>query len=70
MNFANMTVEELCELARKEQVQIELKIEPNGYGSDYKTLTIQPWEKYEPICPHGVPIIYAKGEKKDEQQPE
>ena len=63
-NFANMSVKELCELAHEQQVQIELRVEPDGYGRVNTTFTVQPWEKYEPYCPHGQPIVYVR-EKKD-----
>ena len=50
----------MCELARENQLQIELRVKPNGYGGNCTTFMIQPWEKYEPYCPHGIPIVYAK----------
>ena len=58
-----MNVEELCELAHEKQVQIELRIEPTGYGEENTTFNVQPWEKYEPFCPLGTPIVYAKGKE-------
>lgn len=62
--FYDMDIKELCELAHEKQVQIEFRIEPDGYGREQTTFTVQPWEKYEPFCPHGQPIVYVKG--KDE----
>ena len=59
-DFYEMNVKELCELAHEKQVQIELRIEPDGYGKESTTFTVQPWEKYEPYCPHGQPIVYVK----------
>lgn len=59
-DLAEMSVKEMCELARTNQLQIELRVEPDGYGRNSTTFTIQPWEKYEPFCPHGQPIVYVK----------
>ena len=64
-DLAEMSVKELCELAHEKQLQIELRVEPDGYGRSSTTFTIQPWEKYEPYCPHGMPIVYVKEKKKD-----
>jgi len=58
-----MSIKELCEYAHEQQVQIELRIEPDGYGRNNTTFTVQPWEKYEPFCPHGTPIVYVSGKK-------
>ena len=33
---------------------------PEHYGKENTTFTVQPWEKYEPYCPHGQPIVYVK----------
>ena len=60
MDLSEMSVKDMCELARTNQVQIELRVEPDGYGKNSTTFTIQPWEKYEPFCPHGQPIVYVK----------
>ena len=62
-DLAEMSVKEMCELAHEKQLQIELRVEPNGYGGNCTTFTIQPWEKYEPFCPHGQPIVYVKERK-------
>ena len=35
--FYEMNVKELCELAHEKQVQIELRIEPDGYGKENNT---------------------------------
>jgi hypothetical protein len=59
-DLAEMSLKELCETARKEQIQIEIGIEPCEYGVTSRTVTVQPWEKYEPYFPHGIPIVYAK----------
>lgn len=55
-----ITIEELAEIASKKKLRIEINIEPNGYGQVYEKVEIEPWEKYEPYCPHGVPIIHTK----------
>lgn len=55
-----ITIEELAAMAREKLVRIEISIEPNGYGQTYEKMEIEPWEKYEPICPHGVPIVHTK----------
>lgn len=60
INGKELTIEELAEIASKKKLRIEIKIEPNGYGQTYETIEIEPWEKYEPICPHGVPIVHTK----------
>ena len=39
-DIADMSVKEMCELARTNQVQIELRVEPNGYGGNSTTFTI------------------------------
>lgn len=62
-DLADMSVKELCKLAHEQQVQIELRVEPDGYGRVNTTFMVQPWEKYEPYCPHGMPIVYAKEKK-------
>lgn len=59
-DLVEMSLKDLCETARKEQIQIEIRIEPCEYGGTSTTVTVQPWEKYEPYCPHGIPIVYAK----------
>ena len=59
--FYEMDINELCKLAREQQVEIEVRIEPSEYGQTNSTFTIQPWEKYEPsYCPYGQPIVYVK----------
>lgn len=58
--FYEMDINELCKLAHEQQVEIEVRIEPTEYGQTSSTFTIQPWEKYEPFCPHGQPIVYVK----------
>ena len=55
-----ITIEELAEIASKKKLRIEINIEPNGCGQVYERVEIEPWEKYEPICPHGVPIVHTK----------
>ena len=56
-----MDINELCKLAREQQVEIEVRIEPSEYGQTNSTITIQPWEKFEPsLCPYGAPIVYVK----------
>lgn len=67
-SFDEMTVDELCRLAHEEQVQIEVRIEPDGYGRTDITFTVQPWEKYEPFCPHGTPIVYVKGKEGEQNE--
>ena len=59
-NFMEMTIKELCELSHEQQVEIELRIEPNEYGRENAVISVRPWEKYEPFCPHGTPIVYVK----------
>lgn len=53
-------ISELVEMARKNKVRIEVSIEPNGYGGTHQTIEIEPWEKYEPFCPHGYPSFHTK----------
>lgn len=53
-------ISELVEMARKKLVRIEISIEPNGCGGINERMEIEPWEKYEPYCPHGLPIIHTK----------
>ena len=55
-----ITIEELAAMAREKKLRIEINIEPNGYGQTFEKIEIEPWEKYEPICPHGVPIVHTK----------
>ena len=62
-DLAEMSVKEMCELARENQLQIELRVEPNGYGGNCTTFTIQPWEKFDPKCPYGAPVVYVKGKQ-------
>lgn len=49
----NLTLKEISEIVAKEQIRYELRIEPAGYGSSNTTVTIEPWEKFEPKCPYG-----------------
>ena len=46
-NFMGMSADDLIRLARQQKVEIEMRFEPDGN----KTVTIQPWEAYKPICP-------------------
>lgn len=60
IGLQEMSGNELTAMARKEKVQIEIRLEPDGYGNVNKTITIQPWEEYHPYCPKGVPIVHVK----------
>ena len=60
INSKELTIEERAEIASKKKLRIEINIEPNGCGQVYERVEIEPWEKYEPICPHGVPIVHTK----------
>ncbi len=60
INTEQITIAQLAEMAEKKKLRIEISIEPNGYGQTYEKIEIEPWEKYEPICPHGVPIVHTK----------
>ena len=65
-NVLEMTMKEIGEISKSEQVQIEINLEPDGIGGYNTRVTFMPWEKYEPICPYGQQIVYAKG--KDGEQ--
>ena len=65
-NVLEMTMKEIGEISKSEQVQIEINLEPDGIGGYNTRVTFMPWEKYEPCCPYGQPIVYAKG--KDGEQ--
>lgn len=56
----DIKISELVEMSRKQLVRIEISIEPNGYGGTNEKIEIEPWEKYEPYCPHGIPIVHTK----------
>ena len=62
--IGEMDINELCKLAHEQQVEIEVRIEPSEYGLTNSTITIQPWEKFEPLrCPYGPygePIVCLK----------
>lgn len=60
INSKELTIEELAEIASKKKLRIEINIEPNGCGQAYERVEIEPWKKYEPICPHGVSIVHTK----------
>ena len=60
-----MTIKELCELSSEKKVEIEIRLEPNECGGINTTFTVQPWEKYEPFCPHGTPIVYVKDKEQN-----
>ncbi len=51
-NLGEMNIDELCRYAHEQQVEIEVRIEPDGC----KTITVQPWEKYEMTCPYNKPV--------------
>lgn len=62
-----LTLKEISEIVTKDRVRYELRIEPpdKGYGSCNITVTVEPWEQYDPKCPYGTPVVYVK-EKKEE----
>lgn len=65
--WKDMTLAELSQEAREKRVRIEINLEPNGCGQTRESVTVEPWEPYEPTCPHGMPIVYVKGKKAEEQ---
>ncbi len=52
-NVLDMTMKEIGEISKSEQVQIEINLEPDGYGGYNTRVTFMQWEKYEPCCPYG-----------------
>jgi len=62
-DFNDLTLKEISEIVAKEQVHIELRIEPTGYGHSDITVTIEPWEQYNPKCPYGTPVVYINKDK-------
>ena len=66
MNLNDCSVSDLVKHAREEKLRIELVLEPNGYGQTRETLTIEPWEPFEPRCPYGEPIVYVKDKRDNE----
>ena len=64
-DFSDLTLKEISEIVAKEQVRYELRIEPTGYGNSNITVTVEPWEQYDPKCPYGTPVVYVKGKKEE-----
>ena len=65
--WQDMTLAELSQEAREKRVRIEINLEPNGYGQTRETVTVEPWEPYEPKCPIGTPVLYVKEGPKQEE---
>ena len=59
-DLSDLTLKEISEIVAKKQVRYELHIEPTGYGSSNITVTIEPWEPFDPKCPYGTPVVYVK----------
>lgn len=64
-DFNDLTLKEISEIVTKEQVRYELHIEPTEYGGSNITVTIEPWEQFDPKCPYGTPVVYVKSKKDD-----
>ena len=64
-DFNDLTLKEISEIVTKEQVRYELRIEPTGYGNTNITVTVEPWEQYDPKCPYGTPVVYVRGKKEE-----
>ena len=62
-DFNDLTLKEISEIVAKDRVRYELRIEPTEYGSNDMTVTIEPWEQYDPKCPYGTPVVYVKGQQ-------
>lgn len=48
-DLAELSLNELIELVRDEQVEISMTWEPGR-----TEMTVQPWRPYTPVCPYGV----------------
>ncbi len=59
----DLTLKEISEIATKERIRYELRIEPTEFGSNNITVTIEPWEQFDPKCPYGTPVVYVKGKQ-------
>jgi len=59
-DFSDLTLKEISEIVAKERVRYELHIEPTEYGGSDTTITIEPWEPFDPKCPYGTPVVYVK----------
>ena len=59
-DFNDLTLKEISEIVAKEQIRFELHIEPTEYGSNNTTVTIEPWERFDPKCPYSAPLVYVK----------
>jgi len=59
----DLTLKEISEIAAKERIRYELRIEPTEYGGINTTVTIEPWEPFDPKCPYGTPVVYVKGKQ-------
>ena len=59
----DLTLKEISEIVVKDQIRYELQIEPTEYGSSNITVTIEPWEQFDPKCPYGTPVVYVKGKQ-------
>jgi len=63
-DFNDLTLKEISEIVAKEQIRLELHIEPTEFGSNNTTtVTIEPWEPFDPKCPYGTPVVYVKGKQ-------
>ena len=61
----DLTLKEISEIVAKEQVRYELHIEPTEYGGSNTTVTIEPWEPFDPKCPYGAPVVYVNGKQEE-----
>lgn len=62
-DYNDLTLKEISEIVAKEQVRYELHIEPTEYGGSNITVTIEPWEPFDPKCPYCAPVLYIKGKQ-------
>ena len=64
-DFSELTLKEIAEIVRDNKLRYELTIEPNGYGGNIIKVEVEPWEKFEPNCPYGIPVAYVREKKEN-----
>lgn len=56
---------DIFQMAQERKLRVEIVMEPDHYGGYRQTLTVEPWQSYEPLCPYSDQFTFIAKKKEE-----